>query len=174
MNDPAYISIDDRHPAGERAHNPAWLLYSAVVLLILANKSTSPPTCRRCAAIGLLLRGRSSSMLSCSVSSPPSDGAAGLALHLTIVRQFYAVIALAIVGGVAITVMHFDPIRALYWSSVINGVAAVPITITIIMMLMARSRRVMGQSAVTGLLAWGGWLATLAMAIAALGVFVPA
>ncbi|MGF6414106.1 NRAMP family divalent metal transporter [Paraburkholderia sp. MM5482-R1] len=94
-----------------------------------------------------------------------------LALHLTLAREFYAVIALAIMGGVAITFMHFDPIRALYWSAVINGVTAVPIMV--IMMLMARSRRVMGQFAVKGVLAWGGWLATLAMALAAVGVFVP-
>ncbi|HKR43003.1 MAG TPA: divalent metal cation transporter [Paraburkholderia sp.] len=94
-----------------------------------------------------------------------------LALHLTLAREFYAVIALAIVGGVAVTFMHFDPIRALYWSAVINGVTAVPIMV--IMMLMARSRRVMGEFAVRGPMAWGGWLATLAMAIAAAGVFVP-
>jgi hypothetical protein len=43
----------------------------------------------------------------------------------------------------------------------------------IIMMLMARSRRVMGQFAVKGVLAWGGWLATLAMAMAAVGMFMP-
>ncbi|MEX3634496.1 NRAMP family divalent metal transporter [Paraburkholderia sp. BR14320] len=94
-----------------------------------------------------------------------------LALHLTLAREFYAVIALAIVGGVAITFMHFDPIRALYWSAVINGITAVPIMV--VMMLIARSRRVMGQFAVKGVLAWGGWLATLAMALAAVGVFVP-
>ncbi|KXU93962.1 iron transporter [Caballeronia megalochromosomata] len=95
-----------------------------------------------------------------------------LALHLTLAREFYAVIALAVVGGVMITFMHFDPIRALYWSAVINGVTAAPIML--IMMLMARSRRVMGEFAVKGILSWGGWLATLAMAIAAVGVFVPA
>ncbi|MCC8400622.1 Nramp family divalent metal transporter [Paraburkholderia sp. MMS20-SJTN17] len=96
----------------------------------------------------------------------------GLALHLTLAREFYAVIALAILGGVSITFMHFDPIRALYWSAVINGVTAVPIMI--VMMLMSRSRRVMGQFAVRGVLAWGGWLATGVMAVAAIGVFVPA
>ena len=94
-----------------------------------------------------------------------------LALHLTLAREFYAVIALAIVGGVVITFLHFDPLRALYWSAVINGITAVPIMV--VMMLMARSRRVMGEFAVTGTLAWGGWLATLAMAIAAAGAFVP-
>lgn len=94
-----------------------------------------------------------------------------LALRLGVAPEFYAVIAVAIVGGVAITFMHFDPIRALYWSAVINGVTAVPIMV--VMMLMAGSRRIMGKFAVTGALAWGGWAATLAMAIAAMGVFVP-
>ncbi|MDS0857130.1 divalent metal cation transporter [Burkholderia pseudomultivorans] len=94
-----------------------------------------------------------------------------LALQFGVAREFYAVIALAIIGGVAITFMHFDPIRALYWSAVINGVTAVPIMV--VMMLMAGSRRIMGKFAVTGALAWGGWLATFAMAIAAMGVFVP-
>ncbi|VXC17980.1 Iron transporter [Burkholderia sp. 8Y] len=94
-----------------------------------------------------------------------------LALHLTLAREFYSVIALAVAGGVVITFMHFDPIRALYWSAVINGVAAVPIMV--IMMLMAGSRRVMGDFAVKGILSWGGWIATLAMAIAAVGVFMP-
>ncbi|WP_176322399.1 Nramp family divalent metal transporter [Burkholderia vietnamiensis] len=94
-----------------------------------------------------------------------------LALKVGVAPEFYAVIALAIIGGVAITFMHFDPIRALYWSAVINGVTAVPIMI--VMMLMARSRRIMGEFAVRGVLAWGGWIATAAMAIAATGVFVP-
>ncbi|RQS10292.1 NRAMP family divalent metal transporter [Burkholderia sp. Bp8998] len=94
-----------------------------------------------------------------------------LALRLGVAPEFYAVIALAIIGGVAITFMHFDPIRALYWSAVINGVTAAPIMV--VMMSMAGSRRIMGKFAVTGALAWGGWLATLAMAIAAIGVLVP-
>ncbi|OXI28382.1 iron transporter [Burkholderia sp. AU16741] len=94
-----------------------------------------------------------------------------LALQWGVAPEFYAVIVLAIVGGIAFTFTHFDPIRALYWSAVINGVSAVPIMV--VMMLMARSRRVMGEFAVRGTLAWGGWVATLAMAIAALGVFVP-
>lgn len=94
-----------------------------------------------------------------------------LSLHMTLARQFYAVIALAVVGGVVITFMHFDPVRALYWSAVINGLAAVPIMV--ILMLMARSRRIMGEFAVRGVLLWSGWLATLAMAGAAIGMFLP-
>ncbi|MFP3504663.1 NRAMP family divalent metal transporter [Burkholderia sp. SIMBA_062] len=94
-----------------------------------------------------------------------------LALRLGVAPEFYGVIALATIGGVAITFTHFDPIRALYWSAVINGVTAVPIMF--VMMLMAGSRRIMGEFAVRGVLAWGGWLATLAMMIAAMGVLVP-
>ncbi|MBR8132473.1 NRAMP family divalent metal transporter [Burkholderia ambifaria] len=94
-----------------------------------------------------------------------------LALRLGVAPEFYAVIALATIGGVAITFMHFDPIRALYWSAVINGVTAVPIMF--VMMLMAGSTRIMGEFAVRGVLAWGGWLATFAMVIAAMGVLVP-
>ena len=94
-----------------------------------------------------------------------------LALRFGVAPEFYTVIALAIVGGVAITFMHFDPIRALYWSAVINGLTAVPIMV--VMMLMAGSTRIMGEFAVKGMLAWGGWIATAAMAIAAMGVFVP-
>ena len=41
------------------------------------------------------------------------------------------------------------------------------------MMLMAQSRRVMGEFAIRGPLAWGGWLATLAMALAAAGMLLP-
>ncbi|WP_175693350.1 NRAMP family divalent metal transporter [Burkholderia ambifaria] len=94
-----------------------------------------------------------------------------LALRLGVAPEFYAVIALATIGGVATTFMHFDPIRALYWSAVINGVTAVPIMF--VMMLMAGSTRIMGEFAVRGVLAWGGWLATFAMVIAAMGVLVP-
>ena len=70
-----------------------------------------------------------------------------------------------------IAFMHFDPIRALYWSAVINGVTAVPIML--IMMLMACSRRVMGEFAVKGILSWGGWV-SLAAGIVLIVVSSPA
>lgn len=94
-----------------------------------------------------------------------------LALHLTLAREFYAVIVLSMVGGVLITFTHLDPMRALYWSSVINGLTAVPIMV--VLMLMAQSRRIMGQFTIRGILRAGGWLATLAMLAAAVGMFLP-
>ncbi|RQS36181.1 divalent metal cation transporter [Burkholderia sp. Bp8992] len=94
-----------------------------------------------------------------------------LALRAPVAVPFYAVIALAVAGGLAMTFMHFDPIRALYWSAVINGVTASPIMV--VMMLMAQSKRVMGEFAIKGPLAWGGWSATFVMALAAVGMLVP-
>ncbi|WNC95090.1 Nramp family divalent metal transporter [Paraburkholderia sp. FT54] len=94
-----------------------------------------------------------------------------LALQVNLAKQFYAVIAVATLGGVALTFAHFDPIKALYWSAVINGIAAVPIMALV--MLMAASREVMGKFALKGLLLWIGWLATAVMGLAAVGMFWP-
>jgi NRAMP (natural resistance-associated macrophage protein)-like metal ion transporter len=95
-----------------------------------------------------------------------------LALQVNLAKQFYAVIAIAILGGIVLTFAHFDPIEALYWSAVVNGLAAVPIMVLV--MLMAARRDIMGEFAVTGLLRWVGWIATSIMALAAVGMFWPA
>ncbi len=94
-----------------------------------------------------------------------------LSLHLTLAREFYSVIAVAIIGGVSMTFFHLDPVKALYWSAVINGLAAVPVMVVV--MLMGSSERIMGRFAISGFLKAGGWIATLLMAIAAAGMFVP-
>jgi Mn2+/Fe2+ NRAMP family transporter len=63
-----------------------------------------------------------------------------------------------------------DPVRALLWAAVINGVVAVPVMA--VTMLMARQPRVMGRFSVPLPLALVGWLATAAMAavVAAMAV----
>jgi Mn2+/Fe2+ NRAMP family transporter len=60
-------------------------------------------------------------------------------------------------------------VKALIWSAIINGVAAVPIMVMI--MLMASRRSVMGEFVMTKTLALLGWLATAVMAAAAIGMF---
>jgi Mn2+/Fe2+ NRAMP family transporter len=75
---------------------------------------------------------------------------------------FYAALAAAIVVGVAITLTPINPIQALYWSAVINGIVAVPVMI--VMMLMTAQPRVMGKFTIAGWLRWLGWAATVAMA----------
>jgi Mn2+/Fe2+ NRAMP family transporter len=88
----------------------------------------------------------------------------GLDLKLLEAREFYALIALATLGGVALGFLGVDPIRALFWSAVINGVIAVPIMV--VMMLLADDQKVMGSFTVTRHLKALGWLATGTMAAA--------
>ncbi len=61
-----------------------------------------------------------------------------------------------------------DPVKALFWSAVINGVVAVPVMF--MTMRMATNSKVMGQFSVHGLLRFLGWAATAAMALAAIGM----
>ena len=96
----------------------------------------------------------------------------GLDLKLLEAREFYAIIALATLGGVALDFTPIDPIKALFWSAVINGVIAVPIMV--VMMLMADDPKVMGPFCVTRRLKALGWLATWTMAAAVVAMFVTA
>jgi NRAMP (natural resistance-associated macrophage protein)-like metal ion transporter len=94
----------------------------------------------------------------------------GLDLKLLEAREFYAIIALATLGGVLLDFTPIDPIKALFWSAVVNGVIAVPIMI--VMMLLADDARVMGAFTVTRRLKALGWLATWTMAAAVVAMFV--
>ncbi|HVP98174.1 MAG TPA: divalent metal cation transporter, partial [Roseiarcus sp.] len=83
-------------------------------------------------------------------------------------RAFYATIAVATAAGVVMNFAPIDPIKALFWSAVINGVVAVPIMA--VMMLMAANPKVMGRFTIGRSLKFLGWLSTAAMALAALGM----
>ena len=83
---------------------------------------------------------------------------------------FYASLGGSTVLGMALTLTPLDPIKALYWTAVINGLVAVPVMV--VMMLMTAQQRVMGQFTVNGWLRWLGWAATCAMAVCALGMIV--
>ncbi len=76
---------------------------------------------------------------------------------------FYATIAAATLVGAALNFTSLDPIKALIWSAVINGVAAAPIMAMI--MLLASRRAVMGQFTLTKRLKVLGWLGTAIMAV---------
>ncbi|MGO0790055.1 NRAMP family divalent metal transporter [Herbaspirillum seropedicae] len=79
-------------------------------------------------------------------------------------KAFYSVVIVSTLAGMALSFNKIDPIKALYWSAVINGVISVPIMI--VMMLLASHKEVMGQFVIKpGLKIWG-WLASLIMGIA--------
>jgi Mn2+/Fe2+ NRAMP family transporter len=83
---------------------------------------------------------------------------------------FYAVLVLSGSLGIALNFTALDPIRALYWSAVINGVLAAPVMV--MLMLLVRSRMVMGDLVVRGWLYWLGWLSTAVMSLCSLAMVV--
>jgi Mn2+/Fe2+ NRAMP family transporter len=93
----------------------------------------------------------------------------GLNLELLEAREFYGIVALATLGGVALDFGHISPIKALLWSALINGIIAVPIMV--VMMLLAAKPTVMGRYVISKKLKVSGWLATAVMAAAVIGMF---
>ena len=85
-------------------------------------------------------------------------------------RGFYAVIATSTLLGIALGFTPIDPIKALYWSAVLNGVIAVPVMA--VMMLMVTNPKVMGDFTATRRLRILGWLATTAMATVVAAMFL--
>ena len=85
-------------------------------------------------------------------------------------KAFYATIAVAMLGGAALNFAPINPIKALFWSAVINGVVAVPVMA--VMMLMGRNRKIMGEFVLGGWLLTSGWLATGVMGACVLGMVV--
>jgi NRAMP (natural resistance-associated macrophage protein)-like metal ion transporter len=93
----------------------------------------------------------------------------GLAQKPGRAKAFYLTIAIATLLGLALNVVRLDPVKALFWSAVVNGVVAVPLMAMI--MLIAARPAVMGQFVIGRWLRGFGWLATGVMALAAAGMF---
>lgn len=81
---------------------------------------------------------------------------------------FYSVLALSGFCGIGLNFTPIDPIKALYWSAVVNGVLATPVMV--LLMVLVRRPKVMGKLVVTGPLYWLGWAATAAMALCIVGM----
>ena len=92
----------------------------------------------------------------------------GLGRELARARGFYAILTIATFLGVTLNFTPIDPIKALFWSAVINGVIAVPIMA--VMMRMAVRQDIMGPFVVKRRLRILGWLATTIMAAAVLAM----
>jgi Mn2+/Fe2+ NRAMP family transporter len=83
---------------------------------------------------------------------------------------FYSVIVIATVMGLLIDWSPIDPMRALFWSAVLNGLAAVPLMIA--MMVVVSRHKVMGRFTATRPLLLLGWSATAIMALACVAMLV--
>ena len=93
----------------------------------------------------------------------------GLSRKLGRARAFYGAILVAFIIGGALNFVNIDPIKALFWSAVINGVTAVPIMV--LMMHLSSHKAAMGDFKLHAGLKIVGWLATAVMAVAAVGMF---
>ncbi|HEX2581906.1 MAG TPA: Nramp family divalent metal transporter [Dongiaceae bacterium] len=85
-------------------------------------------------------------------------------------RAFYTTLALATFLGMVLNVLPIDPIKALFYCAVINGVVAVPVMA--MMLVMGSSGKVMGKFILPRWLRVLGWLATAVMALAAIAMIV--
>ncbi len=94
----------------------------------------------------------------------------GLGLKLMDGLGFYSILIAATLIGVALNFASIDPVKALIWSAVINGVISVPIMA--VMMMMAVRPEIMGRFTIKRRLKALGWLATAVMAGAVLAMLV--
>ena len=83
-------------------------------------------------------------------------------------KGFYGVIVAATIIGVAVNFTDINPVKALFWTAVINGVIAVPILVVIL--LMAARPEVMGQFVVSTRLKVMGWITAAVMALSVVGM----
>jgi Mn2+/Fe2+ NRAMP family transporter len=93
----------------------------------------------------------------------------GLSRGFREAKGFYIIIILATGIGTAMGYLEVDPIKALVWSAIINGVISVPIMVTL--MLIGQSKQLMGEYIIGPRLRVLGWAATTLMAFAVLVMF---
>lgn len=86
-------------------------------------------------------------------------------------RGFYGVIAVSVLLGLVIQYSPISPMKALFWSAVINGVVAVPLMVVII--LIAASKSVMGAFTASRPILALGWIGAAIMGFAAVLMFIP-
>jgi len=84
-------------------------------------------------------------------------------------KAFYGTIAAATMLGAALNFTSLDPIKALYWSAVVNGVLAAPLMA--VMMVIAVNPRIMGRLTLPRSMIVAGWLATAVMALVTIAFF---
>ncbi|MFL5625507.1 MAG: divalent metal cation transporter, partial [Ktedonobacteraceae bacterium] len=94
----------------------------------------------------------------------------GLDKKPTRAKQFYIIIVVATIVGMLINFIGINPISALFWTAIINGVLAPPLLV--LLMLIANNPKVMGERVNGRWLNLGGWITTLIMFAAALALFL--
>jgi Mn2+/Fe2+ NRAMP family transporter len=117
------------------------------------------------------------------IGVPVLAGSAGYALAETMgwpsglerkaqdARGFYSVIAMSVLAALLIQYSPISPMKALFWSAIINGVVAVPLMVVII--LIASRKSVIGAYTASGYIVVLGWIGAAIMGFAAALMLVP-
>jgi NRAMP (natural resistance-associated macrophage protein)-like metal ion transporter len=98
------------------------------------------------------------------------DWPVGFTRKMQEAKAFYATIAIATLIGMGINFTSINPIKALYWSAVLNGVVAVPVMF--VMMKIACRADIMGRFAAQGWLRALGWIATAVMLLISVAMLI--
>jgi Mn2+/Fe2+ NRAMP family transporter len=85
-------------------------------------------------------------------------------------RRFYAVLAAAMVGGLAIDFAGLDAVKMLFWSAVLNGALAPPLILLVV--LLTSNSQVMGERVNSSVLRVLGWITFVLMSVATVGMLV--
>jgi NRAMP (natural resistance-associated macrophage protein)-like metal ion transporter len=85
-------------------------------------------------------------------------------------RGFYGIIVASMLVGLALVFLKINPMKALFWSAVANGIAAGPIMV--MLMLMSSNASVMGRFVIGPRLRFLGWVSTAVMLACGIGTFV--
>ena len=95
----------------------------------------------------------------------------GLERKATDAVGFYGVITVSVLAALVLQFSPINPIKALFWSSVINGIVAVPLMVVII--LLSSKRSVMGAYVERGWIRVLAWIATAVMGMAVIWMVLP-
>jgi Mn2+/Fe2+ NRAMP family transporter len=95
----------------------------------------------------------------------------GLERKATDARGFYGVIAVSVLAALVIQYSPISPMKALFWSAVINGIVAVPLMVAIILLVSKRS--IMGRYVASRPIIVLGWITTAIMGLAAAWMLIP-
>jgi Mn2+/Fe2+ NRAMP family transporter len=99
------------------------------------------------------------------------DWKAGLSHGFREARGFYLIIAVATGVGTLMSVFEVDPIKALVWNAIVNGIISVPIMVVVMMMVIGQSKSLMGRYTISARHRVFGWAATGIMAVAVAFMF---
>ena len=116
-------------------------------------------------AAGIIVTG----LLAVPVLAGAAAYAVGEAMHWRVglevkparATKFYITLGVATLVGLALNFVRFDPIRSLFVAAVINGLLAAPVMV--LMMLMTRNPKIMGEFTLPFYLRLAGWMGTVAM-----------